>query len=189
MNYSIKPEEHELREARETVEKIIESCKYVLEKEEDLTVNLGYAHRDETGEFGVFGAAETPGSATIYFNTDVDGWKDNLEDLAADVYGQSWFYENSEVNFKWQQALASTTGLMLIEEISESREADISEFQEEWAEKKTDISEKISPENPENLSWQLKAAIGRKLLEDHELEDLPHLNRTDVLEAGDALFE
>jgi hypothetical protein len=189
MNYSIKPEEHELREARETVEKIIESCKYVLEREEHLTVNLGYADREDAGEFGVFGAAETLGSATIYFNAEVDGWKDNLEDLAADVYGQSWFYENSEVNFRWQQLLASVTGLMLIDEISRQREVDIEEFREEWAEKKTEISEKISPEKPEDLSWQLKAAIGRKLLEDHELEEFPELKRTDVLEAGDALFE
>lgn len=189
MEYSIKPEKHELREAREIVEKIIESCKYVLEKEENLSVNLGYANRSETGEFGAFGAAETPKSATIYFNAQVDGWKDNLEDLSADVYGQSWFYENSEINFKWQQALASVTGLMLIEQISEQKEIEIEALQEEWAEKKTEISEKVSAENPENLSWQLKSAIGRKLLEENELEDLSELNRTDVLEAGDALFE
>ena len=189
MDYSIRPAEHELREARETVEKIIESCKYVLKKEESLSVNIGYANRAETGEFGVFGAAETPEIATIYFNAEIDGWKDNMEDLAADVYGQSWFYENSEINFKWQQALASITGLMLIERISEPKELEVENFKEEWAEKKTGISEKVSAENPENLSWQLKSAIGKKLLEDYDLEDLPELNRTDVLEAGDSLFE
>jgi hypothetical protein len=119
----------------------------------------------------------------------VDGWKDNLEDLTADVYGQSWFYEKSEINFKWQQMLASITGLMLIEEISESKQIDLEEFREEWAENKTEISEQVSIENPVNISWQLKTAIGRKLLEEHELEDFPELKRSDVLEAGDALFE
>jgi hypothetical protein len=189
MTYSIKPEKHELREARETVEKIISSCKYILEKDEDLSINLGYADKEETGEFGVFGTAKTSESAQIYFNTDVDDWRENLEDMAADVYGQTCFYENSEVNFNWQRALASITGLMLIEEISEPREIDVEELQEEWAEKKTRISDKVSAENRGNLSWQLKLAIGRELTENHDLEDLPDLNRSDVLEAGDSLFE
>jgi hypothetical protein len=78
---------------------------------------------------------------------------------------------------------------MLIEEISEPREIDVEELQEEWAEKKTRISDKVSAENRGNLSWQLKLAIGRELTENHDLEDLPDLNRSDVLEAGDSLFE
>ena len=189
MTYSIKPDEHELREVRETVEKIINSCKYILEKKEDLSINLGYADREETGEFGVFGTARTSESAQIFFNTDVDNWRENLEDMAADGYGQTWVYEDSEVNFNWQQTLASITGLMLIEEISEPREIDVEELQEEWAERKTRISDKIFAEETENLSWQLKLAIGRELTENHDLEDLPDLNRSDVLETGDSLFE
>jgi hypothetical protein len=188
MGYSIRPEEHELRKAKEAVEKIIESCSYVLEKEEDLSVNLGYADKEEAEEFGAFGMARTSDSARILFNTEVDGWEDNLENLAADVYGQSWFYEKSEVNFVWQRVLASITGLMLIEEISETREVELDSLREEWAEKKTEISEKVSVENVGTLSWKLKAEIGRELLEEHDLEDLPELKRSDVLEAGDALF-
>ena len=188
MNYSIKPEEHELRKAKQTVEKALEGAKYVLDKEEDLEINLGYASLEEVGEFGVFGSAVTPKEVEIFFNPNVEGWKNNLKDLAADLYGQTWFYENSEVNFVWQQVLASTVGLIVIEKVSEEKEFEIEEFKEEWAEKKTKISQEISKAS-ENLSWQLKLDIGHKLLEEHELEDFPDLNRSDVLEAGDKLFE
>jgi len=158
-----------------------------LDKENDLRVNIGYANKDETGSYGVFGQAISPESAEVFFNSGVDSWKDNLEDLTADIYGQTWFYENSEVNFVWQQLLASITGLMVIEQVSEPKEVEISEFKEEWAEKKTNLSEEYYGETVE-LSWQLKASIGRKLLEEYELEDFPALNRSDVLEAGDSLF-
>jgi len=187
MNYSIKPEEHELREARQTVGKTLEGVKYVLEKEEDLSVSLGYATSEEAGEFGVFGSAISPEEVEIFFNTDVDGWKDNLEDLVADLYGQTWFYEKSNVEFIWQQALASIIGLIVIEKISEKQEVEVAKLKEEWAEKKTSISDKLT-ERPENLSWKLKTAIGHQLLEENELENLPDLKRSDVLDAGDSLF-
>ena len=76
---------------------------------------------------------------------------------------------------------------MVIEKVSEEREVETDDLQEEWTEKKTGISEELS-EKPENLSWQLKTALGHRLLESHDLEDLPNLKRTDVLEAGDSLF-
>lgn len=188
MEYSISPEEHELRQARQIVEKTLESCSYVLEKEEELKVNLGHAEKEEARDYGVFGTARTSDSARIYFNPDTDGWKDNLEDLVADVFGQAWFYENSDTELKWQQLLASITGLMVIEKISEPREVERTGLKEEWAEKKTGLSERVSIENQEDLSWQLKTLIGRKLLEEYKLEDLPGLNRSDVLDAGDSVF-
>ena len=186
MEYSIRPEEHELREARQVVERILESCAYVIEKNEGIKVSLGFA---ETEDFGAIGNATGSERVDIYFDSDVDGWEDNLEDVVADVYGQAYFYENSEVNFQWQQILASITGLMVIEKMSEPREVEKEDLKEEWAEKKTNISDEADMGSRDILSWQLKALIGRKLLEDYELEDFPELKRSDVLEAGDALFE
>lgn len=185
MKYSIKPEEHELREARQVVERITESCSYIIEKEKEFRINLGFKDLEE---YGALGDALSSERAQINYNSLVNGWKEDLEDVVADVYGQAYFYENSEVNFQWQQVLASVTGLMIIDELSESREVEKEDFREEWAEKKTDISEEANKESRDTLSWQLKYLIGRKLLEDYELEDFPKLNRSDVLEAGDALF-
>lgn len=186
MSFSIRPEQHELIEARKEVEKVLESCKYTLEKNEGLSVDLGYT--DSSNDYGAFGRVSSGESAEIFFDASVEGWKNDLKEVAADVYGRSYFYENSEINFKWQQLLASVTGLMVIEEVSDGREIEVEELREEWAEKKTDLSEEYLGEEMA-LSWQLKLAVGRKLLEEYELEDLPELKRTDVLEAGDALFK
>lgn len=189
MEYSIKPEEHELREARQVVEAAIESSRYVLEKEKSLNFHLGHTGKDEVGGFGVFGNAQSSENARIFFNTSVDGWKQNLNDLTIDVYGQSWFYEKAEnMEFIWQQFLASTTGLLLLEQVSDGREPDYNGLEDEWSEKKQNLSDQLSVEKQENFSWQLKLILGQKLLEDHDLEDFPKLKRSDVIEAGDELF-
>lgn len=188
MSYEIRPKAHELREARQAIEGMLESAKYVLEKEERLSINLGYVDEEATGDLGVFGTARSSESAEIYFNTDIDGWKDNLEELVLDVYGQAFFYENSEINFNWQQLLASVTGLMLIENVSGEKEFEREGLEVEWRDKKDSLSEQISMENQQSFSWQLKTVLGRELLEEYSLEDLPDLKKSDVIGAGDQVF-
>jgi hypothetical protein len=189
MNYSIKPEEHELQQAQQIVETAIDSSRHVLEKGKPFTVHLGHAAKVEVGEFGVFGKARDSENGQIYFNTSVESWKQNLNDLTLDIYGQSWFYEKVDsVQFVWQQLLANTTGLLLIDQISEGREPDYNSLQEEWSEKKEDLSEQLSIEKQENFSWQLKLKLGRKLLDSYELKEFPELKRSDVIEAGDETF-
>lgn len=188
MNYSIKPEEHELQQARQIVETAIESCRHVLEKEDNLKIHLGHAEKTEVGKFGVFGKALDSENSQIYFNTSVEGWKENLNELVIDVYGQSWFYENVENHeFVWQQVLVNTTGLLLIDKISESREPDYKGLEEEWKEKKEGLSDQLI-DSRDNTSWQLKLLLGRKLLDEYELEELPELKRSDVIDAGDKTF-
>lgn len=188
MSYSIKPEEHELQQAQQVVETAIESCRHTLEKEQRFTLHLGHADKTEVGDFGVFGEARGSENGQIYFNTSIDGWKQNLNDLTIDIYGQAWFYEKEENHeFIWQELLANTTGLLLIDHISEGREPDHNSLEEEWSEKKEDLSEQLI-NSRENFSWQLKLIIGRKLLENYEFEDLPELNRSDIIEAGDETF-
>lgn len=188
MSYEIRPKAHELREARQTIEGMLESAKYVLEKEERLSVNLGYVHEDATEDLGVFGTARTSKSAEIYFNTDIESWKDNLEDLVLDVYGQAFFYENSEINFNWQQLLASVTGLMLIENVSGEKKFEKESLGQEWRNKKGSLSEQISMEDQQSFSWQLKTVLGREILQEYSLEELPNLKKSDVIEAGDRAF-
>lgn len=189
MNYSIKPEQHELQQAQQVVETAIESSKHMLEKEESFTVHLGHAADEDVGEFGAFGEARDVKNGRAYFNTSVDGWKQNLNDLVIDIYGQAWFYEKQDNHeFVWQQLLANTTGLLLIDQISESRDPDYNGLNEEWSQKKENLSEELSFENQETFSWQLKLILGRKLLDTHELEELPELNRSDIIDAGDNAF-
>lgn len=189
MNYSIKPEEHELQQARQVVETAIESSRHTLDKQQPFTLHLGHADKAEVGNFGVFGEARGSENGQIYFNTSVDGWKQNLNDLAIDIYGQSWFYEKEKNHeFVWQQLLANTTGLLLIDQISEGREPDYNGLEDEWNEKKEELSEQLI-NSRENFSWQLKLILGRKLLDKHNLKEFPDLKRSDVIEAGDEVFK
>lgn len=185
MTYSIRPEKHELRKARKAVESALERCKYVLEKDEGLEINLG-ASSDE--RHGAHGLAHSKGNAQIYFNPEVNGWEEDLEKTAVNVYGAAWLYENVEnVTFVWQEFLASVTGLLLLEEIGEGREPVKEDLREEWSEKKESLEKELTEEVRGNFSWELKLAIGEKLIEERELEELASLNLSDVQEAGEKI--
>lgn len=190
MSYNIRPKQHQLREASQKIEGVLNSCRYVLDKDKNLSINLGYIDKEFAGDFGVFGNARDSKSANIYFNTAVEGWEKNLEELTADVYGQSWFYENSEINFNWQQLLASITGLLLIEKTSDKKEIDDNKkLGSEWREKKESLSQQASEDAYVEFSWELKVKIGRELLERQDLKDFPKLEKSDVLDAGDKILE
>ncbi|MFB6115515.1 MAG: hypothetical protein ABEK04_04410 [Candidatus Nanohalobium sp.] len=186
MSYSLRPEPHELREARNTLEGALESCKYTLEKEEGLRVNLG-ASSDE--HYGAHGLATDSGSAQIYFNPDIENWEEELKKTAINSYGTAWFYENiEEVDFVWEEFLASTLGLVFLEELGEGREIEKETLEDEWREKEGKLESQLSVEVQEDFSWQLKLAVGRKLLEENELEDFPDLKLSDVRQAGEEVF-
>lgn len=186
MSYNVRPEEHELKKARRSVEKAFESCKYVLEKNKILSVNLGKSSQENHGAHGL---AASSTEAQIYFNPDVKDWEDDLQKTATSVYGEAWYREKvDDITFVWQEFLASVSGLLLLEEVGEGREPDAEGLEEEWMEKKDSLDEEVAFED-ESFSWSLKMVLGRKLLEDGDLEDLSELSRSDVLEAGEEVFE
>lgn len=186
MNYKLRPEKHELEEARRSVEGALESCKYVLEKEKDLKVNLGASSDERRGGHGL---AESEDILQLFFNPEIDGWSDQLHQTAVNCYGEAWFRENKgSIDFVWEKFLASVTGLLLLEKTGESREID-GEFSDEWVEKEGKLESMLSTDAREDFSWQVKALVGRKLLEEHKLEDLPELTLSDVRASGEKVFE
>lgn len=186
MSYSLRPEPHELREARNTVEGALESCKYRLEKEGGLRVNLG-ASSDE--HYGAHGLATDSNTAQIYFNPDKEDWKEELRKTAMNAYGTAWFYENiDDIYFIWEEFLASTLGLVFLEELGEGRKLEEAGLEKEWREKESKLESQLSVEVQEDFSWQLKLAVGQKLLEENELEDFPDLKLSDVRKAGEEVF-
>ena len=191
MSYTVRPEKHELRKARETVEKNLESCKFTLEKDKMLEVNLGAAPSGSSTEHGAHGTAINSEAAQIYFSPEIDSWVEDLEKVVRKEYAKSWFYERTDPSgLLWRELLADTLGLMFLEENSDGREPeeDSGEFSGEWRDKKDSLKAQVSVDNQENFSWQVKYFIGKKLLEDHDLEDFPVLTRSDIEEAGDEVF-
>ena len=187
MSYRIRPEEHELRQARETIEGVLESCKYSLEKNKLLEVNIGVAPSGSTGEYGARGVAVNAEAAQIYFDPQVEDWQEDLEKVVRKEYGKSWFYEGMEMSgLVWQELLADIFGLMFLRQIEE-REIEEPPA-DEWEDKKHKLKKHVSPEFQEDFSWQLKWLLGEKLLENHDLEELIKLKRSDVSSAGDEIF-
>jgi len=184
MSYRVRPEEHELRKARETVEGVLEGCKHELEKNKVLEVNLGAAPSGSTGEHGARGVAVNSETAQMYFDPETDGWEEDLEKVVRKEFGKSWFYEQMEMSgLVWQELLAETFGLMFLGQIEEREVTE--NFAEEWNEKKEKLKKHISPEFQEDFSWELKWLLGKELLERYELEELPDLKRSDVEEVGE----
>lgn len=185
MTYSIRPENHELETARTTVESALEGCRYVLEREEDLEIDLGCFDGEH---HGARGTVQNRRELQIFFDPETDEWKEHLKQTAASLYGEAWFREKTgEITFVWQQLLASATGLLLLEQIGEGREPGNEGLEEEWQQKKSSLDSELLEET-ENFSWQLKTLLGRELASEEGLESLPETRKSDVIEAGDQLF-
>jgi hypothetical protein len=186
MSYRIRPEEHELRKARETVEKILEGCKHELEKNKVLEVNLGVAPSGSTGGHGAKGVAANSETAQIYFDPEKENWESDLEKVVRKEFGKSWFYEQMEMSgLVWQELLAETFGLMFLSQV-EDRKVEKT-VEDEWSEKKDKLKKHISPEVQEDFSWQLKWLLGKELLTKYELTELPSLKRSDLESCGESL--
>ncbi|MFB6158925.1 MAG: hypothetical protein ABEJ95_04700 [Candidatus Nanohalobium sp.] len=185
MEYSIKPEEHELREAKKVVQGVLAGCKTVLEKEEDLQIQIGW-DRD------IYSCAEE-NKLYIEFNTENEEWKKKLKTATAYGYAHSLFDELSpaEQRFNWQRSLRNGFGLIFLDkvlpEIAEEKTGETDSYKiSDWTETKELMNQEIGEKE---IPWQLNYLIGRKLQQKHELKEIPELKRSDVIEAGEEQFQ
>jgi len=192
MSYTIRPEAHELREARETIQGVLEACKYILEKDEMIEVNIGSAPSDNQIDFGASGYTVNSEQAQIFIRPEKDGWKKDLEKLVYQIYGESYYYEKTEFSgFLWQNLVAEALGLMFLEQNTEGREPekDQEEFKDEWKNLKDSLADQVSEIDPESIQWQIKWYIGEKLTDEHSFEEFDSLKKSDVKEVGEEIFE
>lgn len=211
MDYTVKPEGHELREADNIVEGALEACKAVVDKDESVRVSLGWTEDSFVKENmgGTTGETLSSRKMNVRFNSTVSGWKKNLEATVAHEFAHTWFYEQSDtswedLHFNWQQVLMDAHAQHFAEKVvhnySEpmSDAVNIEEIREKWGR----IRELCNKELQEGrqlffggdgfetwTGYTVAYLIGEKLLENYELEEFPELKRSDVLEAGDAVFE
>lgn len=207
MGYIIKPEKHELREARRIVSEAIEASKAVQEKQTDLKISLGWIEDSFTVENlkGVHGFTHSPEIIELNFNTSSD-WKQGLKAFTPHEYAHAIFFEENsmtseDVQFNWQHVLMEAHAQHFSERVYPDIDAAWREnlSKEELADRWPELREKMSSElieeaiiDSENyglfFGYTLAYRIGEKLLENHELEELSQLKRSDVVEAGDELF-
>lgn len=208
MDYAVKPSEQELRKARELVQGALEASKTVGEKEEELDVELGWTGEEYVKEKmdGVAGFTHSDGRTEINFNTGPERWKEMLKSAVAHEFAHSWFFEKrprEELSFNWQDIIFEAHSQHFAEKVFPGIETpwrkrySREEVEDYWPDLKQELNREIdrqrtlffgSEEFPEWIGYSLAYLVGGKLLEEHGLEDLPGLKRSDVIEAGDELF-
>lgn len=183
MKHTVKPEKHQLQKARTATETALKTSKTVLQKQKSLKIELGYNSSLQHGAATAYADAKI---ARIEFNPEKDSWTEDLQKTVVDAYGRAYYAENTELNFKWQQLLSSTTGLLLNEQLGEQKHVE-KNLKQEWRQKKDSLDKKIQ-RSDQRYSWQLKLKLGRKLIEEHDLENLPELKRSQLLNAAEQLL-
>lgn len=185
MTYTIKPGEHELREARQLVETTLSTAEAVLEKDAAYEAGLSWNTRFEPVVYG-------PEELGIGFNSRPDGWKQRVKQVAAQAYAKAWFLEHVEPELHWQEVLMLGHSLLFSEQITGEKPElnDRAEIQEHWKELKQQLSRPVDDLNPEIAKYGFSTAyyIAEKLAESHELGEFTGLNRSDVEAAGEAVF-
>lgn len=177
-----------------------------------MRVNFGWTEDPMVKENmnGVSGIAFGPGTLELKFNTDVKTWKKAIEGTAAHEFGHTFFFEKR--GFKhddnrplWvyvlNEALAQNLAEMAVPEAPEPwrEKFSVDEIAEYWPEIKEDLDRDyefpepmyINPSEggyPNWLGYSLSYQIGKALLKEHDIEELPELERSDVVETGDRIF-
>lgn len=196
MNYSIKPEEHELRQAKQVVQEALETCKTVEEKDRDFEVSLGWMAIPRNVEAeGASGGSGDEEFIFLEFNTSAENWKEDLKHVTAYSYGRSLFLElvDYQMSFGWQELLIEAFALQFLEKAYEgAAERDLEwsreELEETWPEVKESLDEEAVWFEADDPIWDAAYSIGKELTEEHDLKDLSDRTRSDLIEIGDKLF-
>lgn len=210
MEYSIKPEEKDVREARRVIEGTIPAVKSRLDKEEDIRIELGWTEEEfvKNNMNGVSGYTPSSNRIEIEFNSSIEGWKKYLKSLTAHEFAHTVFFESlphNELIFNWQYVIFEAHSQNFADRAFPDIEQpwrnhiDENRLKELWPNFKDILSTEMEETGdfmhgmgkgdwPQWFGYSLSYKIGEKLLEDHELEDFPGLKRQNVLEAGEELF-
>lgn len=185
MNYTIKPEKHELEEVRSLVDQVVSTSEAFQEKDQPLEIGLAWDRKIEP-------VATSSQKVIIRFNTDAEDWKNQIRGTVARGFAQSWFLETTQPELHWQELLMLGCSLHFSEKATGTdTEVDSKEnITDQWPVIKDNLTLSKEKVNHELIhhGFSLSYYIVDKLLENHEMEDLPDLSRSDVVEAGNQIF-
>ncbi|MEF8880628.1 MAG: DUF2268 domain-containing putative Zn-dependent protease [Candidatus Nanohaloarchaea archaeon] len=155
---------------------------------------------------GIHGLTRNPENIEFNISTETSDWRKFLKSQFTHEYAHTVFmaplglkYESNIEN--WQHIMLEAHGQIFAEQaypdIRPNWRTIFSEkeISEEWSEIRNILGTKIFTESIFNsdefhpwFGYSLSFKIGQKLLEEHELEDFPELEKEDVVEAGNKLF-
>lgn len=187
MNYTVKPREYKFRKVKEQVEEVLETYSYCM-KIEDFDVNLGWQDFDESVSF-----TNSDSSITLIINPDreLEGLERTLMLAVFHLeFRQKSVYDHIE--FSWQEVAEFAYASVREENILGSEDdSELEELREKWPDLKESLKDQgddFDEEMYRNVG-SLGEAIGRHLSDELEPEELLKLKRSDIIEAGDELFD
>jgi len=211
MGHRISPTTGEFETAREIVATSLDDAEATLPLDRDVVVELGWDGDEHVPELldGASGFASYPNRIELGFNTAAENWRGSLRSATVHEYAHIWGYEQRgrESDTKWEyvleEAFTQHTASALVPEYRSPwwTRHDRRTVAAHWGQIKEEELHRdseeagpvfIDPDDggyPLGLGYSLSFQIGRELLEDHELRDLPTLEKPAVVGAGDRLYQ
>lgn len=207
MSYTIRPKKHQLRQARQAVQNSLEACKAVQEINKELIIDLGSNSDPFTREElqGATGFTSSRNTIELEFNSDAEKWEEGLKLRTAEEYGHALFLEKFDgtIRFNWQDLLYEAYAIKFAEtalpqiENPKTEKYSTEQLSRKWESLKEGLEDEVDADrffmygSEENsmIGFSLAYIIGTGLMEDHEIKEIPEMNRNDVIEAGDRIFK
>lgn len=179
---SIRPTQKELREATQTLETSLKAFEPVLEKEEEIELDLRVSNHFS-------GQAWEPGRAAVDFDPRAEGWRERLRGVAAVAFAQAWFLEYRQPEMHWEEMLRIGLSIHFAERNTEW-EPGLDPRQtvsEDWPSIKTGLSSPLEESRDELVGRGYSASyyIVEQLMKSTDIDEVPQRSLSDVEEAGD----
>ena len=184
MEYTIKPDKHELEAVKGEIEEIIQKYRYSLETD-NIEFNLGWQRFEK--DSNVISEDKT---LTIIINSNKDS--ENLEKNVLRGLLEIEFMEKAEyekLRYHWQE-IARMAYVRAREADLRDKKIEESELENKWP----DLKEKLDNESEEfNEDLYMNAGIvaegiGRIYCEDNRIDKLPETRKSDIIKTGDKVF-
>ncbi len=186
MDYSVRPSRSELERVRSKIDDCINSYEYSLGLE-DMEFFLSWQRHER--DFSVLEVKEN--EMMIAVNPDSEKYE--MEGLLRALFEAEFVekVEYSEIRFKWQEVLKFAYAAMKAEEvIGEEIKLD-EDLVARWPSIQEQLDQKV--DNYEEFFYMNTGLIGEalatKLKEEYNLEEVPGLKKSDVMDAGEKFFE
>lgn len=202
-----KNDREELQEATDAAEEALSRVGKDLPKEKEVDLEIAWTEDPNIAEHmgGAVPHCESDSKIKITVNPNVEKWQISVLNAAVHGYAHAFYYENAEFeNYRTWNLILEEAFALLVEEwmITEYEHAwwrqkfskdDINKY---WLEIKEDLDKKRTTkndpqyltENGVNALYPLCYMIGEELFKEHHIEDFHKIEKTDVLEAGNKLF-
>lgn len=209
MSHDIAPTTAEFETARGIVGSALATAADSFPMDRDVTVELGWDGHEFVVESldGAMGFTSPPNRVELGFNTGASEWQNSLASTTVHEYAHVYGYERrgGESETKWQyvleEAFTQHVARRLVPEyespwwtgfdreaVAEHWDAVREEFDDPNEDGERLYVDASTDGYPLGFGYSLSYQVGEVLLRDHELTELPTLDRDALVDAGEELY-